>query len=80
MLNIRRKKKKKHLHSKIGPFSTVLIVFGFMIWIGPDLIDESERAGVNRVLDDAFELAVDECPWGISLETVPHLKGNKYNK
>jgi hypothetical protein len=48
--------------------------------MGPDLIDESEHAAVNRALDDAFELAVDVFPRGISLERVPHLGSNKYNQ
>jgi hypothetical protein len=55
-------------------------MLGFVIWIGPDLIDQSQHAAVNRVLDDAFKLAVNEHSRGVSLEAVPHLRRNKYNK
>ena len=79
MLNKYTEKKKDHLHSQLGPFSTVVIVFGFVIRIGPDLIDENKHAAVNRVLDNAFKLAVDVYPRGISLETVPHLGSNVIN-
>ena len=48
----------------------VVIVLGFVIWIGPDLIDESEHVAVNWVLNDAFKIAVDVYSRGVSLETV----------
>jgi hypothetical protein len=80
MVNIQRKK-EDHLHSKLGPFSAIVIVFELVIRIRPDLIDESEHPAVNGALMDAFKLAVDVGPRGITLETVSHLGSNsKYNK
>jgi hypothetical protein len=69
-----------YLHSKFGPFSTVVVKLGFVIRIGPDLVDQSEHAAVNRVLNDALELAVNVYSGGVSLEAVPHLRNNKYNQ
>ena len=68
------------LHSQFGPISTVVNILRFVIWIGPDLINKSKHAAVNRILDDAFKLAVNVYPSGISLETVPHLRSNKYSQ
>jgi len=55
-------------------------MLGLVIRVGPDLVDQSTHAAVNRALDDAFKLAVDVHSGGISLETVPHLRSNKYNQ
>jgi hypothetical protein len=60
--------------------STVGIMLGFVIWIGPNLSDQNNHAGVNRALNDAFKLAVDVHSRRVSLETVPHLRSNKYNQ
>lgn len=62
-----------NLHSQICPMSTVAVVLGFMIGIGPDLVDKSNHAAINGTLNYTFELAVDEGSKRISLETVPHL-------
>ena len=81
MVNTWRKKRKKdHLHSKFGPLSTVVIIFGIVIWIGLDLIDQSEHATVDGVLNNSFKLAVDVISIGVLLETVPHLRSNEYNQ
>ena len=68
------------LHSQFGPMSTVVNILHFVIWIGSDLINKSEHVAINRILDNAFKLAVNVYPSGISLETVPHLRSNKYNQ
>jgi hypothetical protein len=75
-----KKKRKDHLHSQFGPMSTFAIMLRFVIWIGPDLVDQSDHAVINRALVDAFKLAVNEHSRGVSLQTVPHLRNNKYNK
>jgi hypothetical protein len=72
--------KDDHLHSKFGPFSVVVVKLGFVIRIGPDLVDQSEHAAVNGVLEDTLKLAVNVHSGGISFETVPHLRNNKYNR
>jgi hypothetical protein len=74
------KKKEDHLHSQFGPMSTVGIMLGFVIRIGPNLSDQNKHAAVNGALNDAFKLAVDVHSRSVSLETVPHLRSNKYNK
>ena len=53
-------------------------MLGFVVRIGFDLIDQSEHAAVNRVLNDTLKLAVNVCSGGVSLETVPHLRSNEY--
>ena len=72
--------KKNHLHSQFSPTSTVVDILGFMIWIGLDLIDQSKHAAIDRVLKDTFKLAINKHSRGISFETMPHLRSNKYNK
>jgi hypothetical protein len=71
-------RKRKHLHSKFGPLSTVVVIFGLVILIGLDLLDKSKHATVDGILDDTFKLAVNVISIGISLETMPHLGSNKY--
>ena len=76
MINIQEKKRKDRLHSQFGPLSRFILMLRLVIWIGLDLIDQSDHAAVNGALVDAFKLAVNEHSRGVSLETVPHLRNN----
>ena len=79
MVNTQGKKRKRdHLHSKFSPLSTVVIIFGFVILIGLDFVDQSEHATIDGGLDHPLKLAVDKKASGVTLETMSHLRSIKY--